>query len=49
MIIWDRTTTYIFNLNRVKDTQRLYQNELILHLVKENQDFYIKINVIYFK
>ena len=35
----------IFNLNRVKDTQRLYQNGLILHLVRENQDFHIKINV----
>ena len=35
----------IFNLNCVKDTQRLYQNGLILHLVRENQDFDIKINM----
>ena len=49
MITWDRTTIYIqygiFNLNCVKDTQRLYQNGLILYLVSENQDFNIKINM----
>ena len=46
MIIWDHTTIRgNFNLNRVKDTQRLYRNGLILHLVRENQDFHIKINV----
>ena len=35
----------IFNSNRVKDTKRLYQNGLILHLERENQDFDIKINM----
>ena len=35
----------LVNLNCVKDTQRLYQNGLILHLVRENQDFNIKINM----
>ena len=35
----------ILNINSVKDTQRLYQNGLILLLVRKNQDFHIKINV----
>ena len=33
---------FLIYLNRVKDTQRLYQNGLILLPVRENQDFHIK-------
>ena len=31
----------------MKDTQRLYQNGLILHLARENQDFNIKNKYVY--
>ena len=51
MIIWDCTTIYTiwnFYLNCVKDIQRQYQNGLILHLARENQDFHKKINVYIF-
>ena len=52
MKIWDRNTIYtmwnFFNSNRVKDTQRLYQNGLILQLVRK-KDFHVKIMCIYFK
>ena len=36
---------FLFFLNCVEDTQRLYQNGLNLHLVRENQDFDLKINM----
>ena len=48
MKIWDRTTLYtiwiFFNLNRV-NTQRLYQNRLVLQPVRIKKYFQIKINV----
>ena len=47
MIIWDRNTIYTMWYFQFKPCEKLYQNGLILHLLRQNQDFHFKNECVY--